>query len=78
METKTPNTEKSISAAFDSVNLINKLITETADDKKKSTVERNVKHLELMLTKDFFINALTPIQKTEIETSISNGNAYIV
>ena len=75
---ETPNTEKSISAAFDSVNLINKLITETADDKKKSTVERNVKHLELMLTKDFFLNALTPTQKTEIQTSISNGKGYIV
>jgi hypothetical protein len=78
METKTPNPTKAISAAFDSVNLINKLITETADDKKKSAVERNVKHLELMLTKDFFLNVLTPTQKTEIETSISNGNDYIV
>jgi hypothetical protein len=41
METKTPNPEKSISAAFDSVALINKLIIETVDDKKKANVERN-------------------------------------
>jgi len=34
MENKTPNTAKAISAAFDSVALINKLITETADDGK--------------------------------------------
>jgi hypothetical protein len=77
METKTPNPEKAISAAFDSVNLINKLISETRDDKKKSAVERNVKHLELMLTKEFFTDALTPSQKTEIEDAISSGNSYI-
>lgn len=78
MLTKTPNPEKSISAAFDSVALINKLITETADDKKKSAVERNVKHLELMLTKEFFTNALTSSQKTDIEACIVAGNSYIV
>ena len=77
METKTQNPEKSVSSAFDSVNLINKLITETADEKRKSTVERNVKHLELMLTKDFFLTALTSLQKTQIETAISSGNSYI-
>jgi len=77
MPTKTPNPEKSISAAFDSVALINKLITETADDKKKSAVERNVKHLELMLTKEFFTNALTNTQKTDIEACIIAGNSYI-
>jgi len=77
METKTQNPEKAVSSAFDSVNLVNKLITETADDKRKSAVERNVKHLELMLTKDFFLAALTPLQKTQIETSISSGNSYI-
>ena len=49
MPTQTPNPTKSISAAFDSVALINKLVAETADDKKKSNVERNVKHLELMV-----------------------------
>ena len=77
MPTQTTNPEKSISAAFDSVALINKLVAETADDKRKSAVERNVKHLELMLTKDFFLTALTPLQKTQIETSISSGNSYI-
>jgi hypothetical protein len=78
MEKQTPNPEKSISAAFDSVALINKLITETADDKKKANVERNVKHLELMLTKEFFTEALTAEQTTEIETCIVAGNTYTV
>jgi len=77
MENKTPNPEKSISAAFDSVNLINKLVAETADDKKKANVERNVKHLELMLTKEFFTVALTLTQKSEIEACITAGNSYI-
>jgi hypothetical protein len=77
MENKTPNTAKAVSAAFDSVNLINKLITETADDKKKENVDRNVKHLELMLTKEFFTEALTAEQKTEIETCIAAGKTYI-
>jgi hypothetical protein len=73
-----PNPTKSISAAFDSVTLINKLVVETANDKKKANVERNVKHLELMLTKEFFADALTSSQKSEIETCITAGNSYIV
>ena len=72
-----PNPEKSVSAAFDSVNLVNKLILETADEKKKSTVDRNVKHLQLMMKKDFFITTLTPQQKTDIETCITAGLAFI-
>jgi hypothetical protein len=78
MPTKTPNPEKSIKAAFDSVALINRLITETADDKKKANVERNVKHLELMLTKEFFTEALTTEQRVELEACIEAGNTYIV
>jgi hypothetical protein len=77
MPTQTPNPEKSISAAFDSVALINRLITETIDDKKKANVDRNVKHLELMLTKEFFTEALTTEQKTEIEACIIAGKTYI-
>jgi len=77
MPNNTPNPSKSISAAFDSVNLINKLVTETINDKKKANVERNVKHLELMLTKEFFTEALTAEQTTEIEACITAGNSYI-
>jgi uncharacterized protein YbaP (TraB family) len=77
MPTQTPNPTKAISAAFDSVTLINKLVAETADDKKKSAVERNVKHLGLMLTKEFFTDALSSSQKTEIEVCITAGNSYI-
>lgn len=78
MKKQTPNPEKSISAAFDSVALINKLILQTVDDKKKANVKRNVQHLELMLTKEFFTEALTTEQRTEIETCIEVGNTYIL
>jgi hypothetical protein len=77
MENKTPNPAKAISAAFDSVNLINKLITETADDKKKENVDRNVKHLELMLTKEFFTTSLTTEQRADIDACIVAGKAHI-
>jgi hypothetical protein len=76
-EKTTPNPAKAVSAAFDSVNLINKLITEEATDKKKDNVKRNVGHLEVMLSKEFFTEALTPTQKTEIDACILAGKAYI-
>jgi hypothetical protein len=72
-----PNSQQAVKAAFDSVNLINKLIQETANESNKKTVERNVQHLELMLTKDFFLEALTPQQKTSIEQSISSGKSFM-
>ena len=79
MKTKTPEQiQKDVSAAFDSVNLINKLVLETISDKKKSNVERNVKHLELMVTKEFFSSTLTEEQTTEITDCIAEGKAYIV
>jgi len=77
MPNNTPNPSKSISAAFDSVNLINELVLETSDDKKKANVNRNVKHLELMLTKEFFTEALTAEQTTEIEACIATGKTYV-
>jgi hypothetical protein len=76
MEKQTPNPAKAISAAFDSVNLINKLITETIDDKKKANVERNVGHLKLMLKKEFFTTALTEQQRTDIDACIAAGEVY--
>ena len=69
--------QRRVSAAYDSVNLINKLVLETIDDNKRDTVDRNVKHLEVMLAKDFFAEALTAEQTTEIETCIAAGKTYI-
>jgi hypothetical protein len=73
----TPGPEKSVSAAFDSVNFINEVITEEATDEMKDKVERNVQHLEIMLKKEFFTEALSPTQKDEIDACILAGKDFI-
>jgi hypothetical protein len=76
-ETQTPEQiQRHISAAFDSVNLINSLITEPADDKTKDSVERNYQHLELMIAKDWFEAGCTTQQVDDINTCIAAGKAY--
>jgi len=75
-ELNTPNPQQSISAAFDSVNLINNTILEIVNDNNKSTVTRNVQHLEIMLSKEWFLEALTQQQLTDINSCIENGNLY--
>ena len=72
------NTQQSISAAFDSVNLINETITKPTDDENKDLVKRNVEHLEIMLGKEFFSNALTTEQKSEIDNTIISGKNYLI
>ena len=73
----TPNPQQSISAAFDSVNLINNTILEIIDDENKSTVSRNVEHLQLMLGKEWFSEALTEQQLLDINNCIEDGSLYI-
>lgn len=65
-----------IKSSFDSVDIINKTITETKDDKKTKTVERNYQHLEIMLSKEWFSTALTTLQRKSIDDSVTNGKAY--
>ena len=63
--------EKSISAAFDSVSLINALnLLETLTEEEQDRKERNQRHLEIMLTKEDFTNALKPQQLADIEAVI--------
>jgi hypothetical protein len=69
--------QQSISAAFDSVNLINNTILEIIDDENKSTVSRNVEHLQLMLGKEWFSEALTEQQLLDINNCIEDGSFYI-
>ncbi len=77
-----PNPTKSINSAFNSVTLINgiidgsKLPTEKIEV-KKTTVERNYKHLEVMKSKDWFMSALTETQLTEINDTIQSGKTTI-
>jgi hypothetical protein len=77
-EERTPEqVQKSISACFDSVNLINETLSKPKTEKTADLVERNFKHCELMLSKDWFVEGLTGTQKTDIETVVSSGKAYI-
>jgi len=49
-------------AALDSVNLINELVAKASlDAEEQDTVDRNVRHLEIMLGRDYWTNEdLTP------------------
>ena len=74
--------QESISAAYDSVNLINRIIagTEMVEEsiqEKKDCVDRNTVHLIIMANKTWFTENLTAEQATEIETAISNGKTYV-
>jgi len=64
---------QSVNAAFDSVNLIDELNAKT--DKTQDdldTISRNVEHLIVMMSKEWFVNALTAEQTTAIN-AIING-----
>jgi len=64
---------QSVNAAFDSVNLINELNAKT--DKTQDdldTISRNVEHLIVMMSKEWFVNALTSEQTSAIN-AIING-----
>jgi len=63
--------QKSISAAFDSVNLINELnlkLDKTGDEIDR--LNRNKEHLIIMLNKEWFSSNLTESQKLEIESCL--------
>jgi hypothetical protein len=70
--------QNSINAAFDSVNLINQMLTSEKTDENKNTVKRNFEHLEIMLSKDWFLTNLTEQQKTDIDSSIEDGKLFIL
>jgi hypothetical protein len=57
--------ELSVLAAFDSVNIINN--SESSQDQ----IDLNIEHLKIMMTKDWFVEALNEDQKTEINSIIS-------
>jgi hypothetical protein len=67
METKMTQEQiaQSVSAAFDSVDLINR----NEDDAE--TIERNVEHLRIMMAYEWFASALTAEQTEQINTIIN-------
>ena len=82
-ETRTAEeVQQSISAAFDSVGLINGIIdgSQMADadaQDKEDTVERNVGHLNIMLGHDWFTEGCTEEQATDLNDAVTAGEAYI-
>ena len=82
-ETRTPEeVAQSISAAFDSVGLINGIIdgSQMADasaEDKADTVERNVGHLKIMLGHDWFTEGCSEEQATDLNAAVTAGEEYI-
>lgn len=63
--------QTSVSAAFDSVNLINELkVQPSLTEEEQDRLDRNKQHLTIMLAKDWFSSALTEQQTTDINTCL--------
>ena len=59
---------KSVSAAYDSVNLLNELkVKETLTEEEVATVTRNEEHIRIMMGKEWFVAGLTDAQITELQ-----------
>jgi hypothetical protein len=59
---------KSVSAAYDSVNLLNELkVKETLTEEETDTVTRNEEHIRIMMGKEWFVAGLTDAQITELQ-----------
>jgi hypothetical protein len=72
MENQTPEQiAQHYKAMLDSVWLINAIIAGEQDG-DKNTVDRNVKHLELMVDKDFW----TTEDMSPVNAAIAAGNSY--
>jgi hypothetical protein len=74
--TEQQKTENQIKAMGDSVWLINKLIAEgNHSEQIHDTVDRNVRHLEIMLGKDHIQNSGSDL--TSFEEAVVDGKAFI-
>ena len=59
---------KSVSAAYDSVNLLNELkAKESLTEEEVATVTRNEEHIRIMMGKEWFVAGLTDVQITELQ-----------
>ena len=63
--------EKSISATYDSVSLINELNSkEILTEEDVDSKNRNIQHIEIMLGKEWFLEALSETQVAELQNVI--------
>jgi len=77
---------QSISASFDSVNLVNIIISQNitgsfgiygdTEEEVIDILEGNAGHLSLMMSQSWFSSELSPSQSASIEASISGAIAY--
>lgn len=74
-ETITPlEIARHYSAMLESVALVNEVLgCGDTDSESKDCVSRNVKHLELMTTKDYWTNE----DMTTVNQAIDDGNTYL-
>lgn len=67
MEQTQEQIAQSISAAFDSVNLVAELKAKASvTEDEQGAIDRNVEHLNIMLGKEWFAEALTAEQAEQI------------
>lgn len=60
---------KAVSAAYDSVAIINELKPKSEKtDEEKDMLARNEGHIRIMMSKDWFVNALTEEQIAELKS----------
>lgn len=73
------NPRRSVSSAFDSVNLINQTIPVTGISmtQKIDTIKRNYQHLEVMMSKTWFTQALINNEGSEIQSCIVNATNFV-
>lgn len=71
-EEQTPEqVQRSISAAFDSINLINELKSNPSlTEEEQDRLNRNVEHLRIMLEKEWFSEGLTEQQRIDINSCL--------
>lgn len=67
----------SIRAAFDSVNLINEQVLLEKTEELSDSVDRNYRHLEIMLSKEWFADALTVSERLTIDSAIESGQDFV-
>lgn len=60
--------QKSVSAAYDSVALINELNQlESRNEEQEAVLQRNVEHIRIMMGYEWFVAALTDSQIVELQ-----------
>lgn len=67
----------SIRSAFDSVNLVNEQVLLDRTDELVDSVDRNYRHLEIMLSKEWFADALTESERNSIDSAIQSGQSFV-